>query len=159
MRINELRRELNTLLAGTAFRRPPALRRSLSEDWLYAADLPGICSGPALEDLLSRVREAGWETGTEGDWIQFRKPAPEPPEGWYEGPFGAEAACCAGLLRRHPERESAPPCRETCLLIKAGEEGREALERACADLHGQWAERLRTGRKLPAISGKYFGEQ
>ena len=159
MRINELRRELNMLLAGNPFRRPPAVRRSLQTEWLYAADLPGLCSGSALDGLLSRIREAGWETRTDGEWVQFRKPSPEPPEGWFEGGFGPEAACCGSLLRRHPEREDEVPYRETCMLIKAGEEGPEALERACAELHGQWAARLRAGRKLPAVSGRYFGEE
>ena len=157
MRTNELRQELSLLISGTVFRRRPALRRSLLEDWLYAADLPGLCPDRELDDLLLRIRKAGWETMADRGWIQFRKQAPEPPEGWYCGRFGPEAACCRSLLERHPERENMIPHAETCLLIRAGEKGEEALEHACAELHGQWAERLRNGRKLPAVSTRYFG--
>ena len=158
MRGHALRRELNTLLVGTAFTRVPAVRRSLREDWLYASDLPALCTETALQALAVRLAEAGWETMEEQGWLQFRKAVGEPPEPLREGLPGPEAACCRSLLARHPERESVFPMKTVCMLVKAAEEGKNAYENTCAKLHRQWAERLREGKALPAVSLRFFGE-
>ena len=156
MRINALRKELQILLAETAAARPPVLRRSLREDWLYATDLPGICGREGLTACLHRLAEAGWEYMEEQGWIQMRRPCGEPPGDWYDGPFGAEAACCLSLLERHGNRMSAAPEAVQRLLIKAAEEGPRAYGNACAGLHRSWAERLRLGETLPTVSLDYF---
>ena len=153
---NALRQELNGLLAGIAAARPPALRRSLSDEWLYAADLPAVCGGEETAELLKRAEALGWEHAAENGWILFRKEAKEPPEGWYDGGFGPEAACCLSLLERHPDGcgEGAPAAQRA--LIKAGEEGGKAYEAVCRRLHREWAERLRKGLALPGLSPAYF---
>ena len=153
---NALRRELGGLLAPPEGSRPPAIRRSLQAEWLYATDLPVLYGGSVPDSLADRLKAAGWESETENGWLQLRKPAPEPPDGWYGGPFGPEAACCLSLLDRH-EPGAGDPEPAIRSLIKAGEEGPAAYEAACAALHRDWAERLRQGKPLPAVSRRYFG--
>ena len=153
---NALRTELSALLRAPEGSRAPALRRSLRADWLYAADLPALYGGNLPEELPRRLKDAGWVAEPDGGWLQLRKPAPEPPEGWYGGSFGPEAACCLSLLERHRPCDGDPePAQRT--LIKAGEEGPEAYEAACASLHRDWAECLRRGETLPDLSQRYFG--
>ena len=158
MRYNALRLELAEILAGIGGVRKPALRRSRREDRMYATDLAGMPEGPERNALAARLREAGWDAADEGGWLELRKSAAEPPEGWYGGLFGPEAACCRATLERHPEREKEDDTVE-CRLVKAGEEGQEAYEQACREIHGIFAERLRRKEKLPRISLKYFGGQ
>ena len=158
MRINALRQELAAMLSALPACRAPALRRSIREEWIYATDLPMILSGREAELLRKKLTAAGWEYTEESGWLLLRKPAEEPPEDWYEGAFGPEAACCASLLRRHPAEPEADPQAIQRMLIKAGEEGTKAYEEACAKLHEAWAARLREGYALPAISRKYFGQ-
>ena len=157
MQINALRRELTVLLSGVPLSRPAALRRSGHEEWLYATDLPALCDGKVKESLMQRLREAGWEYGEEPGWILLRKTAEEPPEGWYGGLFGPEAACCLSLLKRHVQDTGSDPEAVQRLLIKAGEEGEGFYEAACARLHRDWAARLRRKEPLPAVSRRYFG--
>ena len=157
MKINALRKELNRLLESENGRRRPAIRRSLREDWIYAADLPEFIPGGELETVCRKLQEAGWECLAEDGWLQLRKPADEPPEDWLDGPLGPEAACCRSLLSRHPERLREKDWKTVCSLIRAGEEGPEAYEAACRQIHHGWAERLRKKQKLPEISLTYFG--
>lgn len=156
MNINALRKELNTLIAHDGDERKPAIRRSLREEWLYATDLPSAVNEERLESVRSRLAEAGWETMTDGGWLQVRKAATEPPEGWFDGPFGPEAGCCRSLIERHPERRKEPDYRIEYLLIRAGEEGAGAYEAACRQIHREWAERLRKKQKLPETSVTFF---
>ena len=154
MRINALRKELKDALASCRLPRPPVLRRSLQEDWLYATDLPGICEREQLDGFCSGLAGAGWEIMEEQGWIQFRKPTQEPPEGWFEGSFGPEASCCLSLAERHPG--GADGTRAQCLLVKAGETGEAAYEETCARLHREWAALLREGKQPPALSRRWF---
>ena len=154
---NALREELTALLAAPPDSRPPAIRRSLEQAWLYATDLPALYGGSIPDTVRAKLKSAGWETAPDGVWLQMRKPAPEPPEGWYTGTFGPEAACCRSLLDRHPSSADEMPDALQRMLIKAGEEGEKAYEDACRSIHHEWAERLRTGRPLPALSRRYFG--
>lgn len=157
MKINALRRELTEMLNGTAVRRQPALRRSLDENWLYATDLPSVCTGEALQDTLLRLSEKGWESVIDGGWLQLRKDCQDPPEDWFEGPFGTEAGCCLSILDRHPGRRTGPSGQITCRLIKAGEEGAGTYEQACRELHRILSGRLRGKKELPDISPRYLG--
>ena len=153
-----LRTELRELLSATACTRPPALRRSLQPDWMYATDAPGLCAEAEKNALLYRLAEAGWETREEHDWLQIRKPLEAPPDPLPEGMTGPEAARCRSLLDRHPERDPSRPDREICLLVKAAEEGREAYEASCGKLRREWAERLRRKERLPDLSLQFFEE-
>ena len=158
MRINALRRELVSLFEDIPSERPPALRRSLKDEWLYAADLPAVFAEGWGETLGAKLKEAGWETLEEDGWVQLRKNAAEPPEGWYGGTFGPEAGCCLSLLARHAADAQSDPDPAQRMLIKAGEQGRDAYEAACAALHRDWAARLRQRRPLPPVSRRYFGK-
>ena len=66
MKINALRKELNTLIAPEDDGRKPAVRRSLREEWLYATNLPAITCGERLEAVRRRLSESGWESIMEG---------------------------------------------------------------------------------------------
>ena len=155
MRINALRRELSEKLTAVPTDRPPAVRRSRRDEWLYATDIKLLLSGKAMESLLNELAAEGWEWTEEQGWLLLRKPAEEPPDGWYDGAFGPEAACCASLLDRHPSKGSEAETAQR-MLIKAGEEGDNAYEAACRQLHQEWAEQLRRGDPLPVLSRKYF---
>lgn len=153
---NALRKELAALMPAPPDGRMPVIRRSLRPEWLYAADLDILYGGTIPNMPETALAGAGWEFAREGNWLQLRKPAPEPPEDWYCGPFGPEAACCASLLERcRLPRE--PELHVQLMLIKAGEEGEKAYEKTCSEIHREWAARLRQGWPLPDLSERYFG--
>ena len=154
---NALRKELAALLTAPEGNRQPVIRRSAAEAWLYATDLPILYGGSAPDGVLSALSAAGWTFLPEKGWLLLTKPAKEPPEDWYDGNFGLEASCCRSLLDRHPSADGEPSDEAQRRLIKAGEEGEKAYEDACAALHREWAERLRTGRPMPDLDRRYFG--
>lgn len=137
--------------------RPAALRRCRQEDWLYATDLPQAASGEAVDAFLRTAESNGWRTRKETGWILLDRIPEIPPEGFFSGPFGPEARCCLSLLRRHPDRKGNAD-HEVRMLLKAGEEGPDAYERACGILHREWASALRKGENLPGMATLYFGE-
>ena len=146
--MNAWRKELNDLLSAADSRRPPALRRSLTEKYLYAE---------SVQSFLEAAESAGWSAAECRGWIELDRFAAEPPEGGLPDVSGPEAACCLSLLRRH-RRDTAPSDgRSERMLIKAGEEGPDAYERICAALHASWAESLRNRRGIPAVSDIFFG--
>lgn len=153
---NALRKELAALLDDPKGYRNPAIRRSRDEAWLYATDVPGLNNGTVPDPLIHALTEHEWEYIQDGDWLLLRKAAPEPPEDWYDGPFGPEAACCLSLIERHQEKACEPSDAEQRMMIKAGEEGSRSYENTCAALHREWAERLRDGKALPFIDRRYF---
>lgn len=154
---NALRKELTVLLKAPPGNRQPVIRRSLTEAWLYATDLPVLYGGQVPGSVLAALDAAGWTHLPEKDWLLLAKPAKQPPEDWYKGSFGPEAACCLSLLSRHPAEDGEPSDAAQRRLIKAGEEGEKAYEETCAALHREWAERLRTGKSLPDLDRRYFG--
>ena len=156
---NALRKELMTIITDRNPERLPALRRSRKNEWLYATDIPELLTEEGKDRLAEALKESGWEYTEDGGWLLLRKPAEEPPEGWYRGAFGTEAACCRSLLKRHPGKPGKPAEAAQRALIKAGEEGETAYEEACRILHRKWAESLRKRDSLPALSVKYFGEE
>ena len=159
MQINALRKELSALFSRTQPDRTPAVRRSSRDEWLYATDILMLISAAEQERLPAELSRAGWEYTQENSWILLRKDAPEPPEGWYTGGFGPEAACCASLLDRHPDGRVSDAGAAQRSLIKAGEEGGKAYEAACRTLHREWAERLRRKEPLPSLSRGYFEKE
>ena len=139
---NAWRQELQALLAGIAAYRKPALRRSLSDNYLYATDLP-LCAEPeACDSFLKRAAAIGWEKQLNGSWINLRKVLLLFPAGWWDSlPAGGEASCLRELTSRHPEL--VPTAAQAICLIKAAEEGPAALEEACRTVHVDYARRLR----------------
>lgn len=158
MQINALRRELTALLAAGNPKRTPALRRCSREAWLYATDASLLVQDGEKDVLEKTLTAAGWEFTEEKGWTLLRKNAAEPPEEWYSGAFGPEAACCASLLDRHAGGDFDAAGEVQRMLIKAGEKGEKAYEDACRHLHREWAGRLRRGEPLPAVSRRYFGK-
>ena len=157
MQINAFRKELSAILASRQTDRPPVLRRSRQEEWIYVTDIPALVSDGVKCQLKDELKAAGWENTETDGWLFLRKHAEDPPEGWYAGAFGPEAACCFSVLNRHPHMNGTEAETAQRMLIKAGEEGEKAYERACSALHREWAECLRQGKPLPAVSLKYFG--
>ena len=156
--MNNLRKEILGLLEGTAGSRPAALRRSRREDFLYATDLPATASPEAVNDFRRKAENMGWRTEEADGWIQLDRIPAEMPAAVFPGTSGPEARCCAGILRRHPGKRRNGD-REKRMLLKAGEEGPEAYERACGILHREWAAALRKGESLPDLTEKCFGEE
>lgn len=154
---NALREELTALLTAPPDSRAPVIRRSHEQAWIYASDLPGLYDGKIPDEIFEGLKSAGWEYAPDGSWLQMRKASPEPPEGWHTEAFGPEASCCLSLLDRHRVSGDEPAEGLQRMLIKAGEEGEKACEDACRRIHHEWAERLRQGRPIPAISRAYFG--
>ncbi len=158
---NAWRRELRGVLAAEEYLRPPALRRSLLADYLYAVDLPTVATEEQVLRFQRRAEALGWECALRKGWLQLRRPVYAPPAGWFEGPFGEEAACCRSLRGCHSKREdggdtlSEPGA--AYALIKAGEEGPEACERVFGALHRDWAVRLRRGVPLPELHAAFWG--
>ena len=130
--MNNMRQEIRTIIEGTDSSRPAALRRCRREDWLYATDLPQAASGEAVDAFLRMMESSGWRA----------RP---------------EARCCLSLLQRHPDRKGNAG-HAIRMLLKAGEEGPDAYERACGVLHREWAASLRKGEVLPGMTTLYFGE-
>lgn len=155
--MNNLRQEITSLLSETDSRRPAALRRSFREDFLYATDLPKAATAEAVTEFRRKAESTGWRTEEAEGWIQLDRIPEEMPGDIFSGPYGPEARCCAGILRRHPEKRRNGD-REKRMLLKAGEEGPEAYERICGILHREWAAALRKGESLPDLTGKNFGE-
>ncbi len=156
--MNQLRHEIRELLDRVPAERPPALRRSRQPDALYSTDLPMAASAESAAVFLSEAEKAGWSARASGGWIELDRPVPRPPEGGFSGPFGPEAACCLSLLRRHGQRIPDPERRTERMLVKAGEEGSDAYERACKTIHAEWAVLLRKGRMIPDMDPGFFGE-
>ena len=156
MKMNALRKELNSLIVQEDSGRKPAIRRSLSEEWIYATDFPACATGGQLEAVRRKLEGAGWESLVKDGWMLLRKAIDEPPEGWFDGPFGPEAECCRSLLSRHTEGRQERDRRIEYALIRAGEEGPAAYEITCRRLHKEWAERLRRKQKLPDINPLFF---
>ena len=127
--MNKLRLEIRKLLEdGETLLRPPALRRSLRGDMLYATDLPCVADAEQTARFRRRAEEAGWRTESAEGWILLDRIPEFPPAGGFRGPFGPEAQCCASLLRRHPDRETAK--RRYCTELYR----KSQVQRQCQDL-------------------------
>ena len=61
MLINAMRQELREMMQILLTDRPPVLRRSRSEDWLYATDFPAVTGRRNLMVFLQKSSNAGWE--------------------------------------------------------------------------------------------------
>ena len=156
--MNPYREELRSMLARLETQRPATLRRSRSEQWMYATDLPLVASEDVLEAFSGQAHRAGWTTGTDGGWLQLDRPVRELPPGmipeeWKNRPA---ASCCRSLLERHREHLIPSDGQAERMLFKAGEEGPEAYEEACRKLHSRWAEALRAHLGIPDVHMSFF---
>ena len=156
--MSELREEIRKILSGAAAARPAALRRSLREDFLYAADLPRIASEAETAAFCQQAEQAGWRTEMDGGWIQLDRIPQSVPANALPAVFGPEAECCLSLLRRHPGNRKNGD-KEKRLLLKAGEESPRAYEKACRTLHREWAAALRKAEPLPDLPEEFFTKQ
>ncbi len=158
--MNAWREELRALLQEISCRRPPTLRRSLKDGWLYATDLPQCAEPVAATAFQQRAMEQGWCSENSEGWIQLTREITLPPQGGFDGPFGEEAACCRSLTVRHRDSKAAKSDaveRWLTQLTKAGEEGPEAYEKACRQIHQIWAAGLRKGKGIPVMDPRWFG--
>ena len=141
----------------------------LPEDWYIIGHRPetGMRASNEGEQHTRAGAEseikAGQEFGTEiqrGRKVGSATGASDCPETGYR--VGWEIECCASLLSRHQkekntnewngaEEEGMNGEREIIALIKAGEEGEQAVEKLCRGLHEEWAARLRRNEALPRI--------
>ncbi len=156
--MNPYREELRNILSTMETERPAALRRSRSDEWLYATDLPAAASESILEAFISRADQAGWKVKKEDGWIQLDRKVSVflpgmIPEEWTAGPA---AACCRSLLERHRDCLTPSDGIAERMLLKAGEESRESYEEACRKLHARWAERLRCHQGIPDVDMSFF---
>ena len=141
-RIHPWRKELAALLAAAPVSRPPALRRSLHPEFLFATDLPA-CAGPeSCEIFLRCAADAGWESFQESGWMNLRKKdVLFPPDWWDSLPQEEEAVCLRVLTAVHPSLRFSRL--QSCMLQKAREEGPDSLEKACRTVHRDFARQLR----------------
>ena len=156
--MNPYREELRSILDDLETERPASLRRSRTEEWLYATDLPAAASESILAAFISRADQAGWKVKREEGWIQLDRKVSVflpgmIPEEWTAGPA---AACCRSLLERHRDHLIPSDGGAERMLLKAGEESPESYEEVCRKLHALWAEMLRIHQGIPAVHMSFF---
>ena len=149
------REELMQLMGESGYRRLPALRRSSKEMWLFATDYPQAADNQSVQRLLDMLREVGWKAELDAGWVFIdRFPVYEASE---EQPFRTpEACCCLSLIKRNLNKMPSDGSIERKIL-KALEEGKDAYDRICTDVHAQWAALLRQHKDLPDIDQRFFG--
>ena len=75
-------------MAAADTTRPPALRRSRREDWLYATDLPRTAERDQTEAFRKQAEKAGWRTEEKNGWIEMDLPGALPQDPGFRGPLG-----------------------------------------------------------------------
>ena len=157
--INALRRELTEICAQVETRRPPAIRRSLQEQYLYATDLPLAADDSAVDRFIELASGAGWQVSAEAGWLQLDRIITVPLSDWNTDQYGPESACCLTILRRNAGRLNPSDGTVERQLIKAADQGTDAYEVCCRKIHRDWAERLRTGNAIPDVHPGFFGRK
>lgn len=150
------REEIRALLDLFAGKRPAALRRSLSADYLYATDLPAAAGEEKTAAFRDAAELAGWRTERSGAWILLDREVHEMPEALRHVTGGTEAEACGSLLRRHTGGCTEETGILTRRLIKAAEEGTASYRQVCGEIHARMAEKLRKGEPLPDLSLTFF---
>ena len=152
---NPYRKEIQSLLLRISSDRPPALRRSDDELFLYATDLPMVSSAEEVNRFILDLGGNGWTAGRKGDWILLKRNIYFPPDEMIPVP-GPEADCCLSLQLRQSKHLRQSDGAAELRLIKSAEQGRDEYERACRELHGRWSADLRMKRKIPQIDLLFF---
>lgn len=144
--LTALRASVQARLARVPTWRKPALRRSDDPEALLATDLPLAADAGAVAQFMAALAAEGWLIRRDKGWLLLDHAVPVPDAALPEELSG-EAGCCLSLLLRHPEGEA--PSKLIRALIKAAEKGPEAVERFCAEWHGELAQGLREHTPLP----------
>lgn len=152
------RNELINMMIHTGCTRTPVLRRSNKTQFLLATDFPLITDKNSMTAFMELAETNGWQTITDRGWIHLNRKAvfeaaeeiPDP---------GPEAACCLSLINRHPNEMVPSDGTAERLMLKAMEQGTEACERICCELHAEWAASLRKHKGIPDIDKRFFGGQ
>lgn len=152
--LSEMRSEVRQELDRCVTKRPPVLRRADVEDALFATDLPAVASQETVMAFTKAMKRLGWQVRPAVIWLHLDKTVPVPPA--REVRADGEMGCCLSLLQRHPK--GVQDEKAVRLLCKAGEQNAMVLEKVCAGLHRQWAEKLRLGQPLPGLLMPYLQE-
>ena len=154
--LSAAREALNLLLSGIRTRRKPAVRRASDDDWMFATDLPLAADEAGTERFVHLASADGWRVGrTENGWLLLDRPSLIPGVTERTGALPpGEAGALISLLERHPSDTADE--RALRAVAKAAEEGAAALDRLCARLHADWAEKLRGHEKLPGALLPYL---
>lgn len=150
--MTELRSEVRAALDECQTERPAVLRRSDLPDMLLATDLPAVADAQTVAAFTAAMEAKGWTVRPAVIWLLLDKPVPQPAGGDVQAE--GEAGCCLSLLARHPDAETDAAAIRA--IVKAAEQNAMALEKVCARLHADWAERLRLGGALPGLIRPYL---
>lgn len=151
--LNELRQEVQRELARCQVKRTPVLRRSDMPDMLLACDLPAVAAPAETAAFTRNMERQGWRVRPAVVWLLLDRPVPVPARDDTVNAAG-ETGCCLSLLQRHPDAVQDDDAVRA--VVKAAEQNPAALERVCARLHADWAERLRLGQPLPGLLLPYL---
>ena len=151
--LTALRQQVQAVLYAVPAKRKPALRRSDAPDVLFATDLPLIAEAEAVAAFIADMQKQGWTILERNGWLTLDKAVSVPEYTIPDVPAG-ECGCCISLLLRH--REAAPAEDYIRAVAKAAEAGRLPFERLCAQLHGEFAIRLREHQPLPGALLPYL---
>ena len=151
--LTALRQQVQGVLYAVPAKRKPALRRSDAPEALFATDLPLIAEQEAVAAFMADMQKQGWTSLERNSWLTLDAAVPVPEYTIPEAPAG-ECGCCISLLQRHREEAAAEDYIRA--VAKAAEAGKLPFERLCAQLHGEFAIRLRTHRPLPGALLPYL---
>ena len=151
--LTELRQQVQAVLYAVPAQRKPALRRSDAPDALFATDLPLITEPDSVRSFAASLEKQGWTVSQHNGWLTLDAMIPMPAYSIPADPAG-ECGCCISLLQRHQEHAPAAECIRR--VVKDAEVGRQPFERLCAQLHGEFAARLRRHEPLPGALLPYL---
>lgn len=151
--LTALRQQVQDVLYAVPAKRKPALRRSDAADALFATDLPLVAEASAVRSFMADMAARGWTVSERNGWLALDTPVPVPE---YTVPTASagECGCCISLLLRHPEDALAADYVRA--IVKAADAGKQPFERLCAQLHGDFAARLREHQPLPGALLPYL---
>lgn len=144
--LTALRQQVQSVLYAVPAKRKPALRRSDALDALFATDLPLIAAADAVVAFTADMEGRGWTVRERSGWLTLDAAVPVP-DCTIPACLEGECGCCISLLLRHREEAAAEDYIRA--VTKAAEAGKLPFERLCAQLHGEFALRLREHRPLP----------
>lgn len=151
--LTALRKAVQACLENIPASRKPALRRSDDPDALLATDLPLVAQAGDAAAFAAAMEQAGWRVWEKNGWLLLDHAVPAPVWRW-PGEYPGEWGCCLWLLRQHGNETA--PAEMIRALVKAAEQGRDKVERLCAQWHGLFAEMLRNRRELPGGLAPYL---
>ena len=148
-----LRKQVQSVLYAVSAKRKPALRRSDAANALFATDLTLIAEADAVTTFRAELERLGWSICERDGWLTLDAPVPAPVCN-VPAVMTGECGCCISLLLRHPDH--APAEDEIRAVTKAADAGIQPFERVCAQLHADFAVRLRQRQPLPGALLPYL---